>query len=540
MERNAKINPFLRTRVRKLGFGAQFNVTDNDTGSGGSGGSGSDGDDSPVVGGGLNLGLISMATGALGAIGNGLADSVRDPDNYREFNGAGTTFTSYDMEKSNAKSIQDNEDQLEADKRNFAGVPIIGGIENLVSGANNWIDEKINAPLNDWLHPGRKEEREAEENRRLDAEIGSLRDQHYEEANQTLVGQNFAVGGMLDLDEELNPTVPTTSKYNTKVANNTGAWKSIQDDSDIYKDALAISKSSGVSIKDVLGTSLGEGMESEITRSGAYTTDVSPLLTQFTTIPETFAGQTLTDQKNTLTGSRSGKDIYGLEDFQVYEEGDRQPIDLPNAKELTMMHEDPYTVSGFSIGGLDRYGEESVQRELTAKGINPNLDYEPQGELNEKGDSTMSANFRNNKDVIAAQAAMFKNEELILDEQINKLGYDLTPEQRSFFTHAAFNGGRGMAVKMLKSYKEKGYLEKGVDINTLDPSSYKQVYYNVLRRSTGTAEYADGGVLDIEIGGTHEENANGGVSVGKSADGVDNLVEEGEVVWKNMVFSNRF
>ena len=43
----------------------------------------------------------------------------------------------------------------------------------------------------------------------------------------------------------------------------------------------------------------------------------------------------------------------------------------------------------------------------------------------------------------------------------------------------------------------------------------------------------------ISEGGTHEENKYGGVPLGVSIDGVPNLVEEGEVVFNDYVFSNR-
>lgn len=43
----------------------------------------------------------------------------------------------------------------------------------------------------------------------------------------------------------------------------------------------------------------------------------------------------------------------------------------------------------------------------------------------------------------------------------------------------------------------------------------------------------------IDEGGTHEENPMGGVMMGVDAEGVPNMVEEGEVKWKDYIFSNR-
>ena len=47
------------------------------------------------------------------------------------------------------------------------------------------------------------------------------------------------------------------------------------------------------------------------------------------------------------------------------------------------------------------------------------------------------------------------------------------------------------------------------------------------------------GVVFINTGGTHEENPNGGVPMGLDSQGVPNLVEEGEVIWDDYVFSDR-
>ena len=47
------------------------------------------------------------------------------------------------------------------------------------------------------------------------------------------------------------------------------------------------------------------------------------------------------------------------------------------------------------------------------------------------------------------------------------------------------------------------------------------------------------GVTYIDAGGTHEENPNTGVPAGVDANGTPNLVEEGEVIWNDYVFSNR-
>lgn len=49
----------------------------------------------------------------------------------------------------------------------------------------------------------------------------------------------------------------------------------------------------------------------------------------------------------------------------------------------------------------------------------------------------------------------------------------------------------------------------------------------------------DNGLVYINNGGTHEGNPYEGVQMGVAQDGIPNLVEEGEIVWNDYVFSNR-
>lgn len=55
----------------------------------------------------------------------------------------------------------------------------------------------------------------------------------------------------------------------------------------------------------------------------------------------------------------------------------------------------------------------------------------------------------------------------------------------------------------------------------------------------GDIESGRNGVTVVGAGGTHEENKYGGVPMGVDNEGIPNLVEEGEVIWNDYVFSNR-
>lgn len=55
---------------------------------------------------------------------------------------------------------------------------------------------------------------------------------------------------------------------------------------------------------------------------------------------------------------------------------------------------------------------------------------------------------------------------------------------------------------------------------------------------TNGADFTDG-LTHVDTGDTHESNPNGGVPMGIAPDGQPNLVEEGETIWNDYVFSNR-
>ena len=63
--------------------------------------------------------------------------------------------------------------------------------------------------------------------------------------------------------------------------------------------------------------------------------------------------------------------------------------------------------------------------------------------------------------------------------------------------------------------------------------------YNKLKALGGLLDMNNNGVTQINEGGTHEENPFEGVQMGLAPDGQPNLVEEGEVIWNDYVFSDR-
>ena len=114
-------------------------------------------------------------------------------------------------------------------------------------------------------------------------------------------------------------------------------------------------------------------------------------------------------------------------------------------------------------------------------------------------------------------------------------------------------GKVGKALK-IGSKIAKGEKSMEAGTKTLDylstrlPSALKDGHdiqqYEENKKSEGGPLFTHGGIWSngmtyIDNGGTHEENPFEGVQLGVDSQGIPNLVEEGEVVWNDYVFSNR-
>lgn len=73
------------------------------------------------------------------------------------------------------------------------------------------------------------------------------------------------------------------------------------------------------------------------------------------------------------------------------------------------------------------------------------------------------------------------------------------------------------------------------DMSTQEQASYYENGGNLFKNGGDF----DNGVNVFNVGGTHEQNPNGGIPQGIGANGLPNLVEEGEVKYKDYIFSDR-
>jgi hypothetical protein len=155
--------------------------------------------------------------------------------------------------------------------------------------------------------------------------------------------------------------------------------------------------------------------------------------------------------------------------------------------------DDKYPISGYAHFGLDTFGD--AYPELVKKGYLPdNMDFSAQVATNEKGGRVHTANFKTVDDAIAAKAAMLKNVQDQVEAYAAKRGYKLSDKSKNFFMLAGYNGGTGLAQKMMDSYNDKGVLQNDAYL-TKKPSSYQGVYDNIQRRMIPAQAWKDDGIF---------------------------------------------
>lgn len=158
--------------------------------------------------------------------------------------------------------------------------------------------------------------------------------------------------------------------------------------------------------------------------------------------------------------------------------------------------DDKYPISGYAHFGLDTFGD--AYPELVKKGYLPdNMDFSAQVATNEKGGRVHTANFKTVDDAINAKAAMLKNIQDQVEAYAAKRGYKLSDKSKNFFMLAGYNGGTGLADKMMDSYNDKGVLQNDAYL-TKKPSSYAGVYDNVQRRMIPAQAWKDDGIFSRE------------------------------------------
>lgn len=149
-----------------------------------------------------------------------------------------------------------------------------------------------------------------------------------------------------------------------------------------------------------------------------------------------------------------------------------------------------YPISGFATFGLDNFG--SQVGGLIKKGYLP-PDFERRIKknvnVNEKGETTQSADFRSVEDALYAKAAMMRSSQDQVEDYAKRNKIELSPKAKQFFSLINYNAGEGNAQKMLQDYYRAGALKDDSFLKTrpmsggnLKATSWKGPYENVIRR----------------------------------------------------------
>lgn len=172
---------------------------------------------------------------------------------------------------------------------------------------------------------------------------------------------------------------------------------------------------------------------------------------------------------------------------------------------------------GGPLWGLDWLHDDIQRGDVKIK--EPNFTYENARFTNEHGTPTNTGMFTKWNDVISATAA-----ELASRRDAMKQAF---PNANDVQLDAAASGAFNLGIPTAKQ-KGLNYLVK----------NYKP-FINLKAGGGLLSKYPNDDYTEINSGGTHEENPYDGVQSGVDEQGVPNLLEEGEVVYDDYVFSNR-
>lgn len=172
---------------------------------------------------------------------------------------------------------------------------------------------------------------------------------------------------------------------------------------------------------------------------------------------------------------------------------------------------------GGPLWGLDWLHDDIQRGDVKIK--EPNFTYEDAKFTNEHGTPTNTGMFTKWNDVISATAA-----ELASRRDAMKQAF---PNANDVQLDAAASGAFNLGIPTAKQ-KGLNYLVK----------NYKP-FINLKAAGGLLSKYPNDDYTEINSGGTHEENPYDGVQSGVDEQGIPNLLEEGEVVYDDYVFSNR-
>lgn len=259
-----------------------------------------------------------------------------------------------------------------------------------------------------------------------------------------------------------------------------------------------------------------------------------------------------TDTVNEEYVNRIGAQISNLANT-TSEAGDFSTLQQ-SYRDLAGAHIDLGDIDNWGSAGIFSQGSKREQARATAVNALETAKLSALGNLNQQGRNINRTNFANQYSQLLAfggpitgaiDYANMMDYSTLKRKQIDKGlqyakggGIYIKPSKRGTFTAAATKHGMGVQefANRVLANKEDYSPAMVKKANFARNASKWHAFGGDLMTNGATW---DNGFTYVGNGGSHESNPNEGVQVGIDPQGIPNLVEEGEVIWNDYVFSKR-
>lgn len=289
--------------------------------------------------------------------------------------------------------------------------------------------------------------------------------------------------------------------------------KTIQKKNKQYDDGGNLLSTSLASVGAALGTTLGS-----IGNKNNRTSIIGNALGYLAAPIGTMAGSLITNNTTTDDPIKKTKKINNTSILQPYE----PPIYKPNIPQLK------YTSPKFAVGGAIAAGAISSVIGALGSGINSLLGKNKQGIAQENQQANLSQ----------IQAANLGNVQS-MDDLLNSYIIPVTANPGNFGKWSSGYGRHKWGIDQTNLLAQESINHNADRLSTQNELSLKQNYASFGGNLNTAGANFTTGMKHINKGDTHENNPYEGVPMGVDPQGTPNLVEEGETIYNDYVFSDR-
>ena len=289
--------------------------------------------------------------------------------------------------------------------------------------------------------------------------------------------------------------------------------KTIQKKNKQYDDGGNLLNTSLASVGAALGTTLGS-----IGNKNNRTSVIGDVFSYLAAPIGTMAGSLITNDTTTDDPIKKTKKINNTSILQPYE----PPIYKPNIPQLK------YTSPKFAVGGAIAAGAISSVIGALGSGINSLLGKNKQGIAQENQQANLSQ----------IQAANLGNVQS-MDDLLNSYIIPVTANPGNFGKWSSGYGRHKWGIDQTNLLAQESINHNADRLSTQNELSLKQNYASFGGNLNTAGANFTTGMKHINKGDTHENNPYEGVPMGVDPQGTPNLVEEGETIYNDYVFSDR-